>query len=411
LQSDASAETQLGMAAGRGQRRIPVGGGWISCRITQACFVVFTAVIGQYRSLKREYRDLSDVVGALGKSKKIWEEDMRKLYPTLAVIAAAAFVLPGAAVAQNNKLIVAMPTTPPNVVHMPVLIAKELGLYKGIEVSTINLEGGVYTYRATVAGSADVALAGGAFSIVGKAKGAPTKLILANAPKLEASMVVNKDIKILADIKGKRIGIQEPGGFADVLSRGVLRVAKIDPKEVNFVSIASEDVPALVADQVDTAILHVEQVIVAQSKLPSLHAVAQLWEIQPKNLNTVMAVTEKTIAEKRAALQAFVKANIEATRLIYTDRAKVLPAIIKHTQLPKDVAEKTLDYMIKNCIWDANSGLGPTRINFTAELMEKVGNIAQGKVPKYEELVDLSFANDAIKELGEWKGPNCPSDN
>src|ERR1035437_2555260 len=163
-----------------------------------------------------------------GSKKRIWEDAMRKFYLTWAALAAAALLLPGAALAQNNKLIVAMPTTPPNVVHMPVLIAKELGLYKGIEVSTIQLEGG-------------------AFAIVGKAKGAPTKLILANAPKLEASMVVNKDIKTLADIKGKRIGIQEPGGFADVLSRGVLRVAKIDPKEVNFVSIASEDVPALVA--------------------------------------------------------------------------------------------------------------------------------------------------------------------
>src|ERR1700693_6381466 len=107
---------------------------------------------------------------------------MRKLYPTLALIAAA-LALPGASQAQT-KLIVAMPTTPPNVVHMPVLIAKELGLYKGVEVTTIQLEGGVYTYRAMVAGSADIALAGGAFSLVGKAKGAPTKLILANAPKL-----------------------------------------------------------------------------------------------------------------------------------------------------------------------------------------------------------------------------------
>ena len=335
---------------------------------------------------------------------------MRKLYTTLVLLAAAVLSLPGTAHAQANKLVVAMPTTPPNIVHMPVLIAKELGLFKGVEVSTINLEGGVYTYRAMVGGNADVALAGGAFTIVGKAKGAPTKLILANAPKLEASMVVNKDIKTLADLKGKRIGIQEPGGFADVLSRGVLRVAKIDIKDVNFVSIASEDVPALVANQVDTAILHVEQVVVAQSKLPSLHPIAQLWEVQPKNLSIVMAVTEKTIADKRAALQAFVKANIEATRLIYTDKAKVLPAIIKHTQLPKDVAEQALDYMIKNCIWDANSGLGPTRINFTADLMEKVGNIAAGKAPKYDELVDLSFANEAIKEIGEWKGPICPSD-
>ena len=335
---------------------------------------------------------------------------MRKFYLTWAALAAAALLLPGAALAQNNKLIVAMPTTPPNVVHMPVLIAKELGLYKGIEVSTIQLEGGVFTYRATVAGSADVALAGGAFAIVGKAKGAPTKLILANAPKLEASMVVNKDIKTLADIKGKRIGIQEPGGFADVLSRGVLRAAKIDVKDVNFVSIASEDVPALVAGQVDTAILHVEQEMVALSKVPTLHAIARMWEIQPKNLNTVMAVTEKTIADKRAALKVFVKANIEATRLLYTDRAKVLPIIMKYTEQSKEVVEKALDFMVKNCIWDANSGLGPTRVNFTANLMEKVGNIPEGNAPKYEELVDLSFADEAIKELGEWKGPICPSE-
>ena len=36
--------------------------------------------------------------------------------------------------------------------------------------------------------------------------------------------------------------------------------------------------------------------------------------------------------------------------------------------------------------------------------------IPEGKAPKYEELVDLSFADEAIKELGEWKGPICPSE-
>ena len=125
-------------------------------------------------------------------------------------------------------------------------------------------------------------------------------MILANMPKLEASMIVNKDIKTMADLKGKRIGIQEPGGFADMLARGVLRAAKIDPKEVNFVSIATEDVPALVAGQIDTAILHVEQEIIAQQKIPSLHAIARLWEIQPDNLYNVLAVTEKTDPGKAA---------------------------------------------------------------------------------------------------------------
>ena len=70
--------------------------------------------------------------------------------------------------------------------------------------------------------------------------------------------------------------------------------------------------PALVADQVDTAILHVEQEMLAKSKVPTLHAIARMWELQPKTLYTVAAVTQKTIAEKHAALEAFAKANIEA---------------------------------------------------------------------------------------------------
>ena len=98
-------------------------------------------------------------------------------------------------------------------------------------------------------------------------------------------MVVSKGIKTLADLKGKRIGIQEPGGFADVLARGVLRYAKIDPKEVHFVSIATEDVPALIAGQVDGAMLHVEQEIIAQQN-PSLCHLARMWEIQPENSTT-----------------------------------------------------------------------------------------------------------------------------
>jgi NitT/TauT family transport system substrate-binding protein len=330
---------------------------------------------------------------------------------TSTLFAAALITASGLAHAQH-QLTVAMPTTPPNIVHMPMHIANDLGLFKkdGLEIKVVELAGGVYTFRAVVAGSTDVASASGPFSAVGRAKGSNTKMILANMPKLEASMIVNADIKTMADLKGKRIGIQEPGGFADVLARGVLRAAKIDPKDVHFVSIATEDVPALVAGQVDTAILHVEQEIIAQQKIPSLHAIARLWEIQPDNLYNVLAVTEKLIKEKPAAVKALVKGHIEATRLIYTDKAKVLPIIVKYTKLPKDVAEKALDFLVEKCIWDANHGLGPKRVNVTAAMMERVGNIPKGQTPTYEDMVDLSFANESIKELGEWKGPICPSE-
>jgi NitT/TauT family transport system substrate-binding protein len=336
---------------------------------------------------------------------------MHKLKTTLAAVAAVALLLPGAALAQANKLVVGMPTTPPNVVHMPVIVGIDLGIYKkyGVDVSTIALDGGVKVYRAMLSGNLDVAMAPAALTAVGIAKGAKVKGILGTLDKFEASMVVRDNIKTMADLKGKRIGIQQPGGFADILSRVVLRAAHVDPKDVHFVTIATEDVPALVADQVDTAILHVEQEMLAKEKVPSLHAIARMWLLSPKQMYNFYDVTEQTIKDKPKALEGFVMGTIEATRILYSDKAKVMPILVKHTGYPEKIVSETYDYLVKNCIWDANTGLSPERINFTSKLMEKVHNIAKGKAPSYDQIVDKTFAEKAIKDLGLWKGPVCPS--
>jgi hypothetical protein len=41
--------------------------------------------------------------------------------------------------------------------------------------------------------------------------------------------------------------------------------------------------------------------------------------------------------------------------------------------------------------------------------MTKVGNIKEGKTPKYEDVIDASFAKKSIEQMGEWKGPACPT--
>ena len=334
---------------------------------------------------------------------------MRNIY-RMAALAVAVTLLGGVAQAQQ-KVVIGLPTSPPNVVHMPVLVAKDLGFYKkaGLDVETVSLGDGTKVYRALLAGNIDFGLTPGAPTIIGTANGASVKALSANLPKFEASMIVRGDIKTLADLKGKRIGIQEPRGFADILSRSVLRAAHIDPKDVNFVTIASEDVPALVANQVDTAILHVEQEMLAKTKVPDLHAIARMWELQPKTLYTFLAATEKTIKDKPDVVEKVVAANIEAVRAMYSDKAKVLPILVKYTGYPEKVISDTYDFLVKNCIWDANSGLSRERIDFTANLMTKIGSIKEGKTPKYEDVVDTTFAKKAIDQLGEWKGPVCPT--
>ena len=88
---------------------------------------------------------------------------MRKLSPTLAALAVIAMALPGAASAQQ-KIVIGIPTSPPNIVHMPVIVAKELGLYKkaGLDVDIVSLGDGVKVYRALLAGNIDFGLTPGA---------------------------------------------------------------------------------------------------------------------------------------------------------------------------------------------------------------------------------------------------------
>jgi len=309
----------------------------------------------------------------------------------------------------QTKMSIGMPTAPPNIVHMPFYIAKDLGYFgeEGLNVELLSFEGGVKSFRAVVSNDVDAALSSGPFSMVGRANGAKTKLVLANAPKLEATMTVQGNIKTIADLKGKRIGIQQPGGFAEVLSMMVLRKGGLKKDDVSFVSILSEDVPPLVAGQIDTAILHVEQFKLAQSKKPDLHVLAKLWEVAPTQLYTALVVKEDAIAKRRKDIVGATKATIRATRTMYSDKQKVMPILAKHTGLDTKILSEAYDELVASCVWDANHGLSEQRVNSTAQQMKKVGNI-KGDVPSYGDLVDLSVPEEALKALGMWKGPVCP---
>ena len=83
---------------------------------------------------------------------------MQNFKSSLAVLAAA-IMLPAAAQAQT-KITIGIPTSPPNIVHMPTIVAKELGLYKkaGLDVDIVSLGDGVKVYRAHVGAAAEDAL-------------------------------------------------------------------------------------------------------------------------------------------------------------------------------------------------------------------------------------------------------------
>ena len=304
-----------------------------------------------------------------------------------------------------KKLVLAMAVTPPNLVHIPPYLAKDLGYFKeeGLDVEIVSFEGGVGSMRAMMAGSADLSLTSGDPPILARVQGSPLKMIVSTSPRLEAVMTVQGSIKDVKDLKGKKIGIQEPSGFADLFSRRLLTQAGIKPEEVQIISTSTAGrVPALVTGQVDTGVLHVEQAIRAIKRNPNLRNVVNFWEVFPDAFYNVIVANEKVLKEKPDAVEGFVRAVIKADRYLYRNKRGALDAAVEFTGYTLEEIEPAFDQLIKGRVWSVNDGLSRRMVDFSIDNLVKIGRIPPDKKPSYEQVVDLGPANAALKTLGKW---------
>src|SRR2546430_13544933 len=176
--------------------------------------------------------------------------------------AASASTAPKATCAAK-KVTIAVPVTPPKVVPRTPYVADAFGYFKdeNLTVELVRFDGGVGSLRASASGAIDLAGTSSEPVVDAIANGADVKIIYTYAPLVDVSFAVGPGIKTMADLKGKKMGVQEPGGVADVMTRIVLKKAGIDPKDVTFVTTTTaRRVQALATRQTDTARLQIRQV-------------------------------------------------------------------------------------------------------------------------------------------------------
>ena len=307
--------------------------------------------------------------------------------------------------APTKKLTLAMAVTPPNLVHVTPYLAKDLGYFKeeGLEVEIISFEGGVGPLRVLLTGQVDIALSSGDPPIIARAKGAAIRLVYSASPRLEAVLTVQADIRELKDLRGRKLGIQEPNGFADLFSRRALVKAGLKPADAQFIATSSAGrVPALVTGQVDTGVMHVEQAIRAIKRKPSLHNLMNFWEAFPDAFYNVFVTTEKKLKEDPEAVAGFVRAAIKANRFLYRNKDKALDAAVEFTGYSREELEPAYDQLVKGRVWSVNDGLAATMIQFNIDNQVRIGNIPADKKPSVEQVVDLGPTTAALKALGRW---------
>ena len=303
----------------------------------------------------------------------------------------------------KRKVVFGVPVTPPNVVHIPPYIAKDMGFFNdlNIDVELVTFEGGTQTLRGSVAGGLDITGTSSDPAIIAAARGAGTKVIGTYSHKLSQSMLVQGDIKSCKDLKGRKIGIQEVGAFNEVISRAVMASCGLTPKDVDYVPVSTKGrVAGLLSGQIDTAILHVDQAIVAKKKKADLNILVNLWETLPKWLYAVYIAPEKEIKENRQLYVDIMTALVKANRFIYNNKAKTVEISVKYTQQDGDAVAQTYDILAAAGAWPVNDGLPKDMVEWTINRQVELGTIKAAEKPSYDKLIDLSIVEAALAKAG-----------
>lgn len=306
------------------------------------------------------------------------------------------------------KLVFGGAVTPPNMVHLAPYIAKDQGFFDevGLDVDIKSFEGGVGALRGGISGGLDVVATSSDPMFAAMQQGAPIKAIGTYAPKLSTMIMAGSDIKTIPDLKGKKLGIQEVGGFSDVMFRLALQKENISPNDVQWVTISTANrVPAMISGQVDAVVLHIDQYYTALAADPNFSVVAKLWDVAPNWWYAAFVATDDVINGKREALNRFMTAVIKAQRFMYTNPTETKKVAVDETKAKPEVVDKAYADLFAGSVWSVNDGMPMDLITNTIKGEVNVGTIKPDPPLTYESVVDKSIVDEAIKRNGgPWTG-------
>ena len=118
-------------------------------------------------------------------------------------------------------------------------VAKEAKLFEkhGLDVNLVYISGGPRSIMALIGGSVQFVNHSGMPALEAYQRGADTALIASPMNQLEHSLVVQKSIANVEQLRGKILGMSTAGSLTDILLREGLRLNGIAEKDVTIVSV------------------------------------------------------------------------------------------------------------------------------------------------------------------------------
>ena len=282
-------------------------------------------------------------------------------------------------------------------VMSPIWVAQEEGLFKkhGLDIELIHIASTSKAIQSMVSGEIQFTTADALNSIQAVSAGADVVMVCEGVNRFVFSIMARADLKRVAELKGKKIGITRLGSSTHTAVLYVVNKAGLGANDYTLLQLG--EVPniltTLLAAQIDAGAL--SPPTNSRAKKAGLHELVNLGVDGPEYPSTVIASTRAYVKANPDNTRRMVRALGEGLNVFKTNRQIGIRAIQKYSRLnDADILEDTygqfrdafdaIPYVSKAGITSLLAGAG-----------EKDAKIRQ---LKYEDVADMRFVAEAEKE-------------
>jgi NitT/TauT family transport system substrate-binding protein len=184
----------------------------------------------------------------------------------------------------------------------------------GLRLDFVQLKNDAIALKAMLAGELDSYEGGAGGAMIAATRGVDVRIVGCNWLAAPHGVYVRSNIASMADLKGKSVAVSTPGTFPEIFARAAFEKAGIPIADIRLAAMGSDTdrYKALIAGVVEGAIITNEFVPLAgKDKIRDLMPAI---DVMPNFTRICIAMTGKTLTERRDDAVKFIAAEIEGLR-------------------------------------------------------------------------------------------------
>ena len=288
--------------------------------------------------------------------------------------------------------------------YSPFWVGTKKGFFEqqGLDVQLVLLRGVPMTVQALSAGSLQIGSGGPEPYIAATERGLDYVITGGIINGLTHFIMAGKNYKTYEDLRGATLGSSSLTGGIVTGLKEALRLKGLEyPRDYKILVVAggsSGNLAALRSGQIAATTIAVPLNFAADEL--GFNTIGRLIDGVPDFQVNAVVVSRAWAERNREVMIRFMKAVVQSLHWLYDNRDAAVEFLTKEMQLKPAHALKGWEFYTQNHIWpyDGEPNIEGMKVNIRV-YAEQTG--AQGALPDVHKFVDLSYLNDALKELGK----------